>query len=71
MTQRIIRLKEVQHLTGLSRSSIYQFMSNRQFPQSISLNSRVTGWRLEDIESWILSRIAIRDEKMAGADNND
>ncbi len=65
MTQRLIRVKEVQYLTGLSRATIYKFMAKRQFPQAVQLGARAIGWEMEEVESWILSRIALRDEKQA------
>lgn len=57
MTKRIIRLPEVKARTGLSRSSIYAFMSNEDFPKSISLGARAVGWLEGDIELWLERRI--------------
>lgn len=53
MTNRILRLKDVIEKTGLSRSSIYQFMKDGTFPQSIQLGARAVGWREADIDQWI------------------
>ncbi|EOA9034941.1 AlpA family transcriptional regulator [Vibrio coralliilyticus] len=64
MTNRLIRVKEVQHLTGLSRASIYNFMDGGNFPQSIPLGSRSVAWRESDINDWILSKITLRDKKL-------
>ena len=57
MTKRIIRLPEVKARTGLSRSSIYAFMSKEDFPKSISLGARAVGWLEGDIEIWLERRI--------------
>ncbi len=57
---RLIRLKEVIHQTGLGRSSIYKFMANNKFPQSISLGERAIAWEVTEIEEWILARIENR-----------
>lgn len=48
--------------TGLGRSSIYKQISNGKFPKSVSLGDRAVGWVDSEIEEWILSRIAERDE---------
>ena len=60
MSKKFIRLPEVKNKTGLSRSSIYLRMSNRQFPQSISLGvgSRAIGWLEDDINQWLEQCIA-------------
>lgn len=61
---RLIRLKEVIHISGLSRASIYSFMEEGTFPQSVSLGARAIGWRYQDIQNWILEKIQERDEKL-------
>ena len=53
MTNKILRLKDVIDKTGLSRSSIYQFMKDDQFPKSIPLGARAVGWRESDLDQWI------------------
>lgn len=53
----ILRLPEVQAKTGLSRSSIYAFISQGNFPKSIPLGSRAVGWVESSINDWISSRI--------------
>jgi prophage regulatory protein len=65
MTKKILRLPQVKQITGLSRSSIYEFMNKGFFPKSISLNNngRAIGWLQSDIENWIDSRIKSQSEK--------
>lgn len=58
---RILRLKDVLHLTGLGRSSIYKFMKAGDFPQSLPLGSRRVGWLEADIEAWIIDRTRLRE----------
>ena len=55
MTQSILRLPEVIDRTGLSRSSIYQRISDGTFPAPVVLGSgaRAVGWRETDIDQWI------------------
>ena len=47
--QRIIRRKVVEDKTGLSRSSIYLFISKGKFPAPISLGAKAVGWVELDI----------------------
>jgi len=56
MVERILRRPEVEARTGLSRSSIYLWMSRREFPQPVPLGNRLVGWRERDIEAWITAR---------------
>lgn len=61
---RLMRLKEVMHISGLSRASIYSFMEDGTFPQSVSLGARAIGWRYQDLQDWIQEKIQERDEKL-------
>lgn len=58
MTQRILRLKEVKLLTGLSRSTIYRYISMNLFPNSISLGMRSVGWLENEVDQWRDQRIS-------------
>ena len=57
---RLIRLKEVCEITGLSRSTIYEAMKNSEFPNSVSIGKRSVAWKLSDIHEWIDSRPVTR-----------
>ena len=57
-TQRIVRLPEVMLRTGLSRSSIYNFLSEGTFPKRIKLGQRSMGFIEADINVWISSKCA-------------
>lgn len=57
-TPQILRLPAVMHMTGLGRSSIYAFIKNETFPQSMKLGPKAVGWLREDIENWIQERTA-------------
>lgn len=68
--QKIIRLKQVIALTGLSRSTIYDRINPKSkrydasFPKSIKLGSTLqvgaVGWIESEIQAWIKQRIAER-----------
>lgn len=55
MTHMILRLPVVTHRTGLSRSSIYQKISEGKFPRPVSLGARAVGWKASEIDQWIES----------------
>ena len=54
---KILRINEVTNLTGLSKSSIYKQVRQNQFPQSIKLTDRATGWDSREVEKWITNKI--------------
>jgi prophage regulatory protein len=58
MTYQILRLPQVISEVGLSRSAIYQRISEDNFPKSINLGGRAVGWLASDIQAWIKSRLA-------------
>lgn len=56
MAERILRRPDVENLTGLSRSTIYDWMRRGEFPQPVALGARLVGWRESDIENWLQAR---------------
>jgi len=61
-SNRLLRLSEVNYLTGLSRSYIYALSSAGKFPKSISLVPGGTSkaWLESEILAWINERVAAR-----------
>jgi prophage regulatory protein len=58
---KFIKLKEVMATTGLGRSSVYKFMDEGRFPKSISLGDRAVAWIDDEIEEWMMNKVAQRD----------
>lgn len=57
MNDRILRLRDVINLTGLSRSTIYAEIAKTSFPRQVQLTgSRSVGWHASDISRWIETR---------------
>lgn len=50
---RLLRRREVEALTGISRSSIYCFMRQGRFPQPVRLGRSAVRWRLSDVALWM------------------
>ncbi|MEZ8025435.1 AlpA family transcriptional regulator [Vibrio sp. 1F255] len=57
---RFIRLKEVMSVTGLGRSSIYNFMAEGSFPKSVPLGGRAVAWVESEVFEWMEERLADR-----------
>jgi prophage regulatory protein len=55
-----MKLKEVIKTTGLSRSSIYAYMSKGEFPKPIQLGPRAVGWIEEEVREWLQERLNAR-----------
>ena len=60
MRNQIIRLETVCQMTGLSKASVYKQMKLVQFPRSVKITARATGWDEKAIVAWI-------DAKLSGA----
>lgn len=55
---RLIRLPEVIHDTGLGRTSIYNGVADGTFPKPVKIGARAIAWRARDIKQWIDDRCA-------------
>lgn len=56
---RILRLAAVKNKTGLSRSTIYQYIKDGAFPAQFKLGVRCVGWSEQDIIQWIQHRTTV------------
>jgi len=54
----LIRRKEVERLTALSRSRIYDLMKQGAFPRPVALGAMSVAWVEAEIQGWIAARIA-------------
>ena len=57
---KFIRLNQVKEKTGLSRSSIYQFIKEGKFPAQVKLGQRAAAWVDSEVDDWINGRISNR-----------
>ena len=55
----ILRRPQVQQRTGLSRSTLYQYIKDGEFPASVQLGPRAVGWLESDISDWISARVTL------------
>jgi prophage regulatory protein len=60
----VLRRKQVEERTGLSRSTLYHYIKLGNFPKPMALGPRVVGWLESDVNSWITDRVTVRrDDK--------
>lgn len=62
--QRLIRIRLVMEMTGISKSYIYQLVKEKEFPKPVKLTkgSKAVAWIESEVQEWVESRIAERDE---------
>lgn len=58
---RLIKLRDVMHLTGLAQSTVYKYITDGTFPKPVSLGKRNVAWVESEIQDWIKERIMARD----------
>jgi prophage regulatory protein len=63
--ERLIRLPEVKHLTGLGRSQVYALAARGEFPAPLKLSKRCSAWRETEVREWITRRIAAAGQAQA------
>lgn len=54
---RILRIKQTKERTGLSRSTLYNYIKEGKFPAPIPLGARAVGWLSSEVDAWIESRV--------------
>jgi prophage regulatory protein len=55
---RILRIKDVAALTGLSRATIYRLARAGKFPSFFKLSSVASGFDSAEVEAWLRERKA-------------
>ncbi|MFS1522725.1 helix-turn-helix transcriptional regulator [Microbulbifer sp. 2304DJ12-6] len=55
--RRILRLPEVERLTGYKRSSIYRMAKEGQFPQQKRIGPGAVGWDSREVETWVEKKL--------------
>ena len=56
MMPKIVRIREVMDVTGLSKTTIWRRVRDHEFPVPLKLggpNTRTIGWREADVEAWL------------------
>lgn len=53
---RLLGLREVEHLTSLSKANIYRKINDGTFPVPVQVSKGRVGWHHAEIDAWIASR---------------
>lgn len=53
----ILRRKQVEARTGLSRSHIYSCVKAGTFPAPIHLGAQAVGWLESEVDAWLRGRV--------------
>ena len=56
MNDRLLRRRQVEEITGMSRSSIYRLMQDGEFPRPVRIGPAAVRWRVSDLSAWLESR---------------
>lgn len=64
-TPRLLRMKEVAHKTGLSRSKLYDLIGHGQFPAPVKFGERLSLWPESDVNQWITNLVNKSKEVLA------
>lgn len=52
-TETLLRRRDVERITALSRSTIYSRMQQGTFPEPIRIGGRAVRWRQSDVNHWL------------------
>lgn len=61
--ENLINIEEVQKLTGLGRTTIYQYIKAGKFPSQVKLSYRNSVWIAREVYCWIDNKISERNLK--------
>ena len=67
MRDRLLRRRDVEKITGMSRASIYRLMRKGEFPLPVKVGPSAVRWKESDIATWIESRPVSTSEFGANA----
>ena len=59
-TERLIRIDEVLHICGFSRSSLYASIQKGEFPAQVKLSKKSSAWVYSEVTAWVSARAAER-----------
>ena len=55
---RLLRIPEVETMTGCKKSTIYMFIRQGAFPKPVRLSSRYVAWSEAAVLQWVQDRIS-------------
>ena len=61
----IIRANRISAVVGLSRRHIERLANEGKFPRKVTLGENSSGWLAAEVNAWIETRLAARDQAAA------
>jgi len=55
---RLLRIPEVETITGIRKTTIYHLMNRGEFPRSVQITPRCVAWPESKVRAWVQERIA-------------
>ena len=59
--QLFIRLPEVRQKVGMSKSFVYDLITQDKFPKPVKVSPRISCWVAAEVDQWVQERIDARD----------
>lgn len=53
MKERLLKRREVEEITGFSRTTIYRLMAEGAFPRPLRIGENSVRWRMSDLQKWM------------------
>jgi prophage regulatory protein len=53
MDERLLKRRDVEGMTGFSRTTIYRLMSEGAFPRPLRTGENSVRWRASDLQKWM------------------
>lgn len=53
--ERLLRIRDVCHVTGLARSTVYAKINEAGFPQPVRVHGKCVAWKESEVSAWIAS----------------
>jgi prophage regulatory protein len=53
----ILRRKAVEARSGLSRSTLYDYIRAGRFPAPVRVGSRAVGWVASEVDAWLAAQV--------------
>ncbi len=70
ITSRLIRMKEVLKICGMSRTSLYREVKAQKFPSPVKLSARSVAWLENEVNEWINARTSLRASRKSAKPAN-
>lgn len=61
---RLLRLDEVLHVTGMGRNTVYRRIREGTFPKQVKIGPNSVAWRQSDIAQWMSSLTPSDDQSV-------